>query len=274
MTFPLFLQAKERTVMVVGMVDKENHEKETGVFIDGKGYIDENDRIWIYSGQGKPRNSNEYPYFWFNQNGEKEFSNPDDTTKNLFTRERLVSYDMKVILNETKEGEELHDERAINDMNNASAFFIPIILSTDDFLKKSTKRAIIDKKININRLKYKMDEKYILPNMSAALKNKTKMSVNYFTIWAELLGIDFILKIVDSGSDTLNPLKEPLYYLSYKDDVFKESELDDTDLKVWGSADINRLIRIVNNLTEMGMSLENALIAVELDEKTYKKYSN
>lgn len=225
MKFPLFLQGKEKTIRVVGMVDKNKKGKENGVFIDGKGYIDENEYIWIYSGSGKPINSNEYPYFWLNEEGEKVFSSPEESTMNQFSSDKLVDLSMGVIVNNTKEGEELYNEQAINDMNAGAAVFVPIIQQSDDFLKKIIKTAIIDKGIDISRLKYKMDEKYILPNMKAALNNSTKMSVVYFLTWCELLGLDFTIAVEDNGTDTVDPLKKPIYYVSRKDEVLHEDEM-------------------------------------------------
>ena len=41
MKFPQYVSTSQRTVSVVGMVDKSNtEEKEKGVFIDQKGYIE------------------------------------------------------------------------------------------------------------------------------------------------------------------------------------------------------------------------------------------
>ena len=78
-----YIEGKEKVVRVVGTVEKNKTDKETGVFIDGKGYKDENDNIWIYSYAGKPSNANEYPFFWMN-NGIKEFSNPSEDVLKLW----------------------------------------------------------------------------------------------------------------------------------------------------------------------------------------------
>lgn len=225
MNFPLYLSTKDITITVKGAMRRENNEKENGVFLDGKGYLDENNIVWIYSGDGKPINANKYPYFWLNSNGEKEFSNPLPETLDEFSGGNLVDASLLTIVNNTKEGEELYNEQAINDMNSAAAIYVPIINDNDDFLKKVIKNVIIEKNIDISRLKYKMGAKYGLPNMKAALQNKTKMSVNYFLSWAELLGIDFTIAIEDNGTDTIDPLKEPLFYVSSKDQVIKNHDM-------------------------------------------------
>lgn len=217
----LFLSAKERTITVKGKIS------EFDTYIDGKGYIDENGVVWIYCAAGKPFTSaNEYPYFWLDEtSGDKVFSNPSESILEEFKDSKLFDLSTVQIVNNTNEGEELYNEQAINDMNSAAAVYVPTIDESDDFLKKIIKRAILEKGIDINRLKYRMNTKYGLPNMKTSLQNKTKMSTVYFMQWAELLGIDFTIAIEDNGTDTIDPLKKPLFYVSSKDQVLREDEM-------------------------------------------------
>lgn len=226
--FPQYIHGKDKTVMVVGrMYDVDD-------YVDGKGYINTDGSIWIFSSEGKPYNTLGYPYFWFNKRHktenseieELEFSYPDPDIADYFKEEHMVDLSMKLIVDTTSEDEELYNEQAINDMNAAAAVFVPNIKDDDDFLKKIIKQAIIDKHIDISRLKYRMTEKYSLPNMKAALQTKTKMSVLYFLSWCELLGLDFTIMVEDNGTDPQDPLKKNLYYLSRKDQVLNEDELN------------------------------------------------
>lgn len=221
MNFPQYLSTTDRTVCVVGEINKSTTLKEAGVFVDGKGYLGEDDHIWIYSGEGKPKRFNEYPYFWLNEEGKKEFSEPGESTLEEFSKSKLNELSVDVIIEKTDETKELYNEKAINDMNKGASLFVPIDKESDDFLKKIIKTAIKEKGIDISRLKYKMDEKYILPNMKAALQNDTKMSVAYFTIWCELLGLSFSVQVTDNGTDEQDPLKEDLIYTSDADKVMK-----------------------------------------------------
>ena len=224
-----FIQVKERTVTVVGEVKRKSMKKETGVFLDNKGYVDEDGIVWIYRGGGKPKhNKNLYPYFWL-EDGYKVFSNPSKFVKEQFNSSNIRTIDLNNIIEESKNRDVNYNEKAISDMKNASSLYVPLMMEYDDFLKKVVKNAIIAKEIDISRLKFKMDAKYILPNMKAALDNKTKMSVNYFINWMELLGLDFTLQIIDNGTDTLDPLHESLIYVSWRDKVMKESELQCKD---------------------------------------------
>ena len=49
MKFPQYVSSKERTVSVVGYLDKKNETKEECInkYKDGKGYIDDDEYIWI-----------------------------------------------------------------------------------------------------------------------------------------------------------------------------------------------------------------------------------
>lgn len=224
MKFPQFLLADdERTFQVIGEITK-NDDEASGIFVDGKGYIDEDGYIWIHSGSGKPKNANQLPYFWF-ENGKKKFSEPNKKVFDVYNASKLKDMSIGIIVDNTKEGEELYSEQAINDMNSAAEVYVPTYKDTDDFLKKLIKTAIVEKGVDIARLKYKMPEKYILPNMKAALNGDTKMSVLYFITWAELLGLDFMVVLNDNGSDPIDPLKQSLIYDSTKDRVLRESEM-------------------------------------------------
>lgn len=195
-------------------------EEESKVFIDQKGYIDQDGYIWIFSGIGKPFSPNTYPYFWFNKDeGKFEFSNPPEEVMKEFTVEKLKDFSNQNIIDVTLPNEVLFDEEEIADVNAGADFFVPYINEDDDYLKKIIKNSILKKKIDINRLKAKTGEKYQLPNMKAALRNKTKMSTTYFSTWAELLECGFQIIFFDNGNDKQNPLKFPLVYDSYHDTV-------------------------------------------------------
>lgn len=231
----LFISTNERTVNVVGTIDK-NEEKPTGVLRDGKGYIDEEDNIWIYCGEGKPKNSNEYPFFWL-EDEKMVFSDPPKLVRDIFVAENLEDITTKVIIKKTEAGKKLFDDQEIEDMNAASSFFIPTIFDYDDFLKKIVKTVIIQKGIDINRLKVKTGEKYVLNNMISALKNRTKMSVIYFSHWMELLGCDFDIAVKDNKED-VDTLKNDLLYQSHRDriSIIIDGEIKDLDIVKYQSS--------------------------------------
>ena len=75
-------------------------------------------------------------------------------------------------------------------------FKVPID-DEDDPLKKLIKCAIIKKHMNINDYKDKGSTPYLLNNMRSALKGKSKMMMPYFVSWCEVLGLSFILRVID-----------------------------------------------------------------------------
>lgn len=224
----LYLVTEDSTINIVGDIDT-NVKRPSGILIDGKGYVDENDHVWIFS-SGKPNNANKRPYFWFDENEDIKFSEPNSDIFKIYNKDNLKNFNVDCIIDNTVAGEVLLSEKAIIDTNASAEVYVPTILDSDDFLKLLSKRAIIDKEINIARLKYKMPEKYVLPNMKAAMQGKTKMSTVYFETWAELLGFDFELIIKDNGTDPQNPLKYPLKYVSRNGKVYRVTEDGDEEV--------------------------------------------
>ena len=241
MKFPQFITTSNGTTNVVGMIDYDliidnlkNTEEEDSTdlddvkkelkkrkiqYIDGKGYVDENEYIWIFNAKGKPKNPNAYPYFWINEDGEKEFSNPPELIKDEYTVDNMMDLSLVETIKNTEPNEVHYDEEMLNDINASSSSFTPTVKLDDDFLKKIVKWLILVMGVDINALKSKTFEKYVLPNMKSALQNKTKMSVIYFITWMNLLGCDFEITVVSNGEDGKNTLKFPLVYRSYTDSV-------------------------------------------------------
>ena len=209
MKFPrlLSISGGERVFHVIDEI------KDGIVFRDGKGYVRDN-FVWIFT--KNPPTDSKYPYFWY-EHGKICFGKIRDSIKEEFSVNRTKSQSLVDTVFKVDPKEQLYDEEAISDMNAATSIYVPIIKEMDDFLKKIIKRVIIFKRININRLKSKMDKPYMLSNMKTALMNDTKMSVPNFIIWANLLGIRFTIIAEDDGSDVTNPLKKRIIYDSMTD---------------------------------------------------------
>ena len=212
--FPQYISTTDRTVSIVGYVDTKKKDLKKEDFIDGKGYIDNDGTIYIYA-QIKPKYANQYPYFWITDEGVAEKSSPEEIMIKAFNIDRLVDMNLRNIIDTTDPNEVLFNEEEINNIISSASFYIPEIKEDDDFLKKIIKYTIIKKKIDINRLKNKTDEKYVLPNMKAALNSSTKTSVIYFALWMDLLGCDFDIIISDAGEDKVDPLKSPIAFSSH-----------------------------------------------------------
>ena len=217
-TFPLYLPFKgDRTYSVLGYI---GHVDE---YIDNKGYIDEtNGKIYICS-KNKPPVHDDTPVIFVNDDGTyrlKDVNAPQ--ILEVFREAYLYDLSIPTILNTTKENEVLYNAEALADMNAATTVFIPTINEDDDPLKKIVKQLIISKKIDINRLKHKLPEKYGLTNMKSALIGKTKMSINNFNMWFELLGATYEITVSDNGTDAQNPLIKNIHYFSGTDRLTEE----------------------------------------------------
>lgn len=206
--FPKYLAFKERTYAIHGYIG------EVDEYIDNKGYVDKDDRIYICSNNKEPMHD-DVPILKIDKDGNTEkidVINP--MTKEVFVLSNAYDLSMNNIIDNTTGDEVLYNEEALRDMNAATSIFVPQINEDDDSLKKLIKQTIISKQIDINRLKHKMPQKYGLTNMKSALVGKTKMSIQNFNIWCELLGVDFEFIITDNGSDTQNPLFTNIHYVS------------------------------------------------------------
>lgn len=211
-----FINSKDRVVNVIGPFNEEEN------LIDNKGYIKDG-YVWIYIKKKPLIDKNKYPYIYPVDNG-YEFSHPSKETLEGFSEKNIYDLSLMSIVEQTKPTDIMYNEQAINDLNNAASRYIPIVHEEDDYLKKIVKEAIIRKNVDINRLKSKMQVSYNLLNMKQALEKSTKMSVVYFMLWMEILGLDFEIKIKDNGQDRIDPLKEPLIYSSAIDVVVTEKE--------------------------------------------------
>lgn len=208
--FPLYLPFRgDRTYSILGYIGQVD------TYIDNKGYIDESTgKIYICS-KDKPPVHDDTPVIYVKDDGTytlKDVNAPQ--VAEVFRDAYLYDLSMPTILNTTKEHEVLYNAEALADMNAATTVFIPTINETDDPLKKIVKQLIISKKIDINRLKHKLPEKYGLTNMKSALIGKTKMSINNFNMWFELLGATYEITVSDNGTDTQNPLIGQIRYSS------------------------------------------------------------
>lgn len=189
------------------------------VFKNGKGYVRDN-FIWIFL--NNPPTDSKFPYFWY-EHGKLCFGKIRSEIKDDFLLEKSRPSSLIDTVYKVDPNQQLYDEEAISDMNAATSIYCPIIKDSDDFLKKIIKQVILFKRININRLKSKMDKPYVLSNMKTALMNDTKMSVPNFSIWADLLGIRFTIIIEDNGNDITNPLKKRIIYDSLTDQYIEEN---------------------------------------------------
>lgn len=212
--YPMIVKSAGRIKTIVGPLSSESEP-----FRHDKGYI-LNDEIWIFNKE-KP-NTSEYPYFWY-EHGKICFGKVRDSIKNDFRVENLSTLDPTYTVCKLDPNVPLYDEQALSDMNAATTMFEPEIKESDDCLKKLIKISILDKKINIARLKSVTPTSYMLSNLKTALINGTKMSITNFIIWCDLLGLTFDIIVSDNGTDYQNPLKKSIHYCG-ETDIYEKIE--------------------------------------------------
>lgn len=227
-SYPVLIFTPDKTFKVVGEFDSTKEIPIVYDFTDGKGYLDIHDEhVWIYAYE-KPRDPNQYPYFWIDESGKYQKSSPTPEVYRQFRLNKLVNYNTDHIIQTTKESDNndpIYIDDIINDLNASSEIFHPVMYTKDDFLKKTIKTVINELNISLSKYKYKMTQKYMISNMKSALLSPTKMSTMYFNAWAEMLGLK-VTMIIESTDVSEDKLDEPYVYLSERDAVFKISELD------------------------------------------------
>lgn len=67
----------------------------------------------------------------------------------------------------------------------------------EDPLKRLIKVCIIEKQIVLSEYKDRGSTPHLINNMRSALKRKSRMMFPYFTYWCEILGVDFVFKLID-----------------------------------------------------------------------------
>ena len=227
--YPVLVYTPDKTFTVRGEFNSKTKPDSTNDFKEDKGYLDTSDNhAWIYVDK-KPRDPNQYPYFWI-ENGKYVKSDPSNEIYRLFKLNKFVNINTDHIIDitdKTKDDGPIFRDEVINDLNSSSEIFRPVILTTDDFLKKIIKTVINAMEVNLSKHKYKMMQKYMISNMKSALNQGTKMSTTYFNAWAEILGlkVTIVIETTDASEDKLD---EPYVYLSERDSVFTLSELAET----------------------------------------------
>lgn len=112
----------------------------------------------------------------------------------------------KIFKRITESKDKIPTLKDIEASNNNAEITKPLINEDDDFLKKAIKEVILNKEINLKNYADKFKTPHDRTNKMGALVKNTKMSVNYFTDWCEILGVNYKLTLVDSGNDVNSPL--------------------------------------------------------------------
>ena len=213
-----YIYTPNRTTRVGGTI---NPKQEKDYYQNGKGYIRPDNTIWIFCSEKPDKEfANSYPFFWYDEGEKIQYSKPSPEMQKLYKASSVNDASFLNIVDKTKEGENFYNEKELIDISSSSNFYIPVISKNDDPLKKLIKMLILEKGINIKRLKYKTSLPYQIPNMITALNNNTKMSITYFTEWMELINCEYDIVVRDTDPEVPNPLRHERVYDTSKDKFY------------------------------------------------------
>lgn len=254
LNFPLYLLHARSTYAVKGYIDDYSYDE----FKDGKGYVvRDSGNIYIYDEYEAVRYRS-VPRFRIEDDKIKFYVPHTQSVIDYFNVTNTKQLNLDTIIENTDPNEELYNEKALEDMNAATSIYRPIINENDDVLKKIVKTAILTTGIDINSLKHKMGKRYGLSNLRQALSGKTKMSINHFNIWFELLdlGYTIIVNGLDPNASRLGP--NSIMYTSI-DNKIRTVDIHGNEINLIQDED-----QVDNSDNEMGYSSDD--IDIDMDD--------
>ncbi|HAB66315.1 MAG TPA: hypothetical protein DCE23_03005 [Firmicutes bacterium] len=152
-----------------------------------------------------------------------------DKEKEEHDVDRVVELNPEKILSDMEKNSDSYvTKEYIETVSNSADVYAPPIEPGDDILKKIIKKILQEKQININNYKNKLDNKWTLTNLKAALTKKQNLSMKYFVKLLDILGADIIFTVVDNGTDKIKPLKDNIS-LQLGEERFNEVNADDDE---------------------------------------------
>ena len=137
----------------------------------------------------------------------------NEKEEEMYSINKVKELDPESILRTIRENSDSYiTQEQIDAINNSVDIYTPHIEPDDDILKKIIKTVIIQKQINPNNYKNKLDTKWSLTNLKSSLVKKQNLSMKNFVKWLDLLGCDIKFIVEDDGTDRIRPLKTPVEF--------------------------------------------------------------
>ena len=137
----------------------------------------------------------------------------NEKEEEMYSINKVKELDPVSILRTIRENSDSYiTQEQIDAINNSVDIYTPHIEPDDDILKKIIKTVIIQKQINPNNYKNKLDTKWSLTNLKSSLVKKQNLSMKNFVKWLDLLGCDIKFIVEDDGTDRIRPLKTPVEF--------------------------------------------------------------
>lgn len=210
LTFPQYIYKHGKSLKIMGYLsDFQLNELKIG-----KGYI-HNGYIWEYANKFVAR---DFPIIYW-KNKSNEFVTKESVSGELLTVDDFLKSSLTVICNNTKGDEKFVDDTDITQAPSSSAVFIPEIGPKDDFLKKLIKTVFRLKQVPTTKYRKKLSKAYVFSNLFQGLNSETKISTNVWQTWIELIGIDCVIILKDSGTDPDTPINDFIVYKSRNDSI-------------------------------------------------------
>ena len=193
----------------------EDFEKEE--LIENNIYIFD-ECLWMYK-KILPSARQNFPIISFNEDNEIV------AKPSILKEETIEAYDIIVnnrlakIVEQTTEDMDFNKDLSTIPPASSSAIYMPEIKESDDFLKKLIKTIFRIKKVSTSRYRKRLSKAYAFSNLFQGLNGDTKISTIVWQTWIEILGIDAIIILKDSGGDQADPINDYLVYKSRNDTI-------------------------------------------------------
>lgn len=120
---------------------------------------------------------------------------------------RISNIDPEPIINQINKSDNI-----LIAMPESSKIFMPTPSKDDDILKRSIKRALLEKGIDIDQYRERFLDKNALFNFKQVIKGNSTLSMLLFNRGCEALDLKYTIIIEEDGSNNIigNPLKEKI----------------------------------------------------------------
>lgn len=181
----------ENVYKIVGYIDDGSQEQE---YLDNRGYLDSENRIWIYDSDPKP--VTDYPWFKKDVDGNIEYSIRTKKQDMIFKRRNCVNLDVEDIIRNidlsVKEYEKqpvpIDEEAPMNIVNESDFVFTQLI-----------KHLLNETRVDLTALGAELGETQNLNNLKSSLK-RSDVSHKLFAKWCSILGLTYTVILEDDGN--------------------------------------------------------------------------
>ena len=126
---------------------------------------------------------------------------------------------LKIICDHTTEDMDFSKDVSIIPAASSTAIYMPEISEKDDFLKKILKTIFRIKKVATTKYRKKLSKAYAFSNLFQGLNSDTKISTTVWQTWIEILGVDCMIIVKDSGTDNEDAIHDYIVYKSRNDTI-------------------------------------------------------